>query len=47
MKIAVINPNSTAGMTEKCRLVAEKYKNHDTEVWASNPSGTPLSIEGH
>ena len=47
MKIALINPNSTAGMTEKCRLVAEKFKNPGTEILASNPTDSPKSIEGH
>lgn len=47
MKLAIINPNSTKSMTEKCRLVAEKFKNSDTEIWASNPENSPKSIEGH
>lgn len=47
MKIAIINPNSTESMTEKCRLVAEQYKYLNTEIWASNPENTPKSIEGH
>ncbi len=46
MKIALINPNSTAAMTEKCRIVAESYKFEGTQVWASNPTDTPESIEG-
>lgn len=47
MKLAIINPNSTTTMTEKCRLVAEKFKNESTEIWASNPLNSPKSIEGH
>ena len=47
MKLAIINPNSTKSMTEKCLLVAEKFKNSDTEIWASNPENSPKSIEGH
>ncbi len=47
MKIAIINPNSTSAMTEKCRLVAEKYKQTNTEIFASNPQDSPASIEGH
>lgn len=47
MKLAIINPNSTDSMTEKCRLVAEKFKNNDTQIWASNPNDSPKSIEGH
>lgn len=47
MKIALINPNSTAGMTEKARLAAIGAAAPGTEIAASNPSGTPPSIEGH
>lgn len=47
MKLAIINPNSTESMTNKCREVAEKFKNIDTIIWASNPCNTPKSIEGH
>lgn len=47
MKIAIINPNSTVGMTEKCRVVAEKIKQPTTEIIARNPTDTPPSIEGH
>ena len=46
MKIAIINPNSTQSMTDKCQQIAEQYKNSDTEIWASNPTTTPASIEG-
>jgi len=47
MKLAIINPNSTQSMTHKCKEVALKYKNEDTEIWVSNPSDSPKSIEGH
>jgi len=47
MKLAVINPNSTESMTLKCKNVAMKFKNNDTQIWASNPIDTPKSIEGH
>jgi len=47
MKLAIINPNSTESMTKKCEEVALKFKNPDTEIWASNPSDSPKSIEGH
>lgn len=47
MKLAIINPNSTQSMTKKCEEVAMKFKNSDTEIWASNPSNSPKSIEGH
>jgi allantoin racemase len=47
MKLAIINPNSTESMTLKCKEVAMKFKNSDTEIWASNPTDSPKSIEGH
>ncbi len=47
MKIALINPNSTAGMTEKARLAAAQFAAPGTEIMASNPPDTPPSIEGH
>jgi allantoin racemase len=47
MKLAIINPNSTKSMTKKCEEVAFKFKNSDTEIWASNPTNSPKSIEGH
>jgi len=47
MKLAIINPNSTESMTQKCKEVALKFKNNDTEIWASNPENSPKSIEGH
>ena len=47
MKIALINPNSTAGMTDKVRAVAENYASAGTEIRATNPNNTPASIEGH
>ena len=47
MKIALINPNSTASMTDKARTAAVQCAHADTEIWASNPADTPPSIEGH
>lgn len=47
MKLAIINPNSTESMTKKCEEVALKFKNSDTQIWASNPTNSPKSIEGH
>jgi allantoin racemase len=47
MKLAIINPNSTQSMTKKCEEVALKFKNSDTQIWASNPTNSPKSIEGH
>ncbi|MCH9704504.1 MAG: aspartate/glutamate racemase family protein [Proteobacteria bacterium] len=47
MKIALLNPNSTASMTDKVRVVAEQYAAVGTEIIVANPSDTPVSIEGH
>ena len=47
MKIALVNPNSTAAMTDKVRVVARRYAAAGTEVRATNPDDTPPSIEGH
>ena len=47
MKIALINPNSTKAMTDKVRLVAEKFAFTETQILASNPADSPVSIEGH
>lgn len=47
MKIAVINPNSTASMTAKIRAAAAAAAFDNTEVMAANPADTPASIEGH
>ena len=47
MKIALINPNSTAAMTDKVRVVAETYAAAGTTIYAANPANTPASIEGH
>ncbi|MGI9307163.1 MAG: aspartate/glutamate racemase family protein [Gammaproteobacteria bacterium] len=47
MKIALINPNSTAAMTEKARRAAEQFAFLGTEIRASNPPDSPPSIEGH
>lgn len=47
MKIALINPNSTAGMTTKIAEVARRFAFAGTEILAANPPDTPASIEGH
>ncbi len=47
MKIALINPNSTASMTDKVRQVANDYAATGTEILATNPTDSPPSIEGH
>ena len=47
MKIAVINPNSTASMTEKIRAAAQQAAFDGTQIMAGNPNDSPPSIEGH
>lgn len=47
MKIKVINPNTTASITEKIGIAARTVANPGTEIIACNPSMGPVSIEGH
>jgi allantoin racemase len=47
MRILVINPNSTASMTDKAREAAEKVAAPGTDIVAVNPVDSPASIEGH
>ncbi len=47
MKIKIINPNSTASMTDKIRRCAETLAAPGTEIVATNPKDSPASIEGH
>lgn len=47
MKIHLVNPNSTASMTEKIGAKARSVAAPGTVIVATNPSGTPASIEGH
>ena len=47
MKIKVINPNTTASMTEKIGAIARLVANPRTEIIACNPKMGPVSIEGH
>lgn len=47
MDITVINPNSTASMTEKIAIVAKAVASPDTTVFATNPDDAPASIEGY
>ncbi|WP_425101513.1 aspartate/glutamate racemase family protein [Tropicibacter sp. S64] len=46
MKLLLINPNSTASMTEKAAVAARKVARPDTEIVATNPAQGPYSIEG-
>ena len=47
MKIKVINPNTTASMTEKIGAIARSVASSGTEIIACNPDMGPVSIEGH
>ena len=47
MRILVVNPNSTASMTEKIGACARSVAARETEIFAANPTSTPTSIEGY
>jgi allantoin racemase len=47
MRLLVINPNSTASMTEKIGIAARSAAGPGTEIIALNPPGGPVSIEGY
>ncbi|WP_439862091.1 aspartate/glutamate racemase family protein [Pseudomonas sp. MBLB4136] len=47
MKIRVINPNTTAGMTERIGEAAARVAAPGTLIVASNPRSGPVSIESH
>ncbi|WP_337883104.1 aspartate/glutamate racemase family protein [Chromobacterium haemolyticum] len=47
MKICVINPNTTADMTERIRLAAVRAARPETLIVARNPEDGPVSIESH
>lgn len=47
MKICVINPNTTADMTERIRLAAVRAARPDTLIVARTPEDGPVSIESH
>lgn len=46
MKILVVNPNTTASMTEKIAVAARNIARPDTQIVASNPQNGPASIQG-
>lgn len=46
MRIAIINPNTTASMTEKAAATARALAGPGTEIIASNPKTGPAAIEG-
>jgi allantoin racemase len=47
MRILVVNPNTTAAMTEKIGQAARAAAAEGTEIIAVNPSDGPVSIEGY
>ncbi len=47
MRIKVINPNTTAGMTAKIGEAARLVAARGTEILAVNPTAGPVSIESH
>lgn len=47
MRIKVINPNTTASMTDKIGAAARAVASPGTEIIAVNPESGPVSIEGH
>ena len=47
MRILVINPNTTASMTEKIGAAARAVAATGTQIIAVNPSDGPVSIEGY
>lgn len=46
MKLLLINPNTTASMTQKAAVAARRVARPDTEIVATNPTDGPYSIEG-
>lgn len=47
LRILVVNPNTTASMTDKIRASAESVCAPGTEIIALNPAEGPKSVEGH
>jgi allantoin racemase len=47
MRILVVNPNTTASMTEKIGQAARAAAAEGTEIIAVNPKDGPVSIEGY
>lgn len=47
MKILVVNPNTTASMTQKIGIAARAIARPDTEIIASNSQNGPASIQGY
>ena len=47
MKLLIVNPNTTASMTEKIGLAARQVARPETEIVAVNPLEGPASIQGY
>ena len=47
MRLLVVNPNTTASMTEKIAAAARRAAAPGTEIVAANPAQGPASIEGY
>jgi allantoin racemase len=47
MRILVINPNTTAAVTEQIGRAARAAAASGTEIIAVNPMNGPVSIEGY
>jgi allantoin racemase len=47
MRILIVNPNTSAAMTEKIRAAARAVAAPGTEILAVNPADGPVSIEGY
>ncbi|NBC33231.1 MAG: aspartate/glutamate racemase family protein [Alphaproteobacteria bacterium] len=47
MKLLIVNPNTTAGMTDKIGDAARSVAAPGTDILAVNPDSGPVSIEGH
>jgi allantoin racemase len=47
MRILIVNPNTTAAMTEKIGAAARAVAAPGTEIIAVNPADGPVSIEGY
>lgn len=47
MRLLIVNPNTTASMTDKIAATARQVAAPGTEIIAVNPADGPVSIEGH
>ncbi|MGO6902858.1 aspartate/glutamate racemase family protein, partial [Rhizobium ruizarguesonis] len=47
MRILIVNPNTTASMTEKAATAARAVAASGTEIIAATSRMGPVSIEGH